>query len=170
MVNKEPRPGYAFIRLRYPHMGKIESALWTDFLRKTKLRFIDIKYDIRVGIPIIPRRYLETYAYLKSKEKLTPHEYRELKILEATIECFTALTKLRIDAVGETENEIWIFEVKPRAGRSALGQLLSYGEWYRKQFNPMKPIKLAVVCYNVDPSMKYIFDRFGIHVFIPSKM
>ncbi|MHC1600500.1 MAG: hypothetical protein ACXQS5_06760 [Candidatus Methanospirareceae archaeon] len=77
-----------------------------------------------------------------------------------------ALTQLRIDAVGETPREIWIFEVKPRAGRSALGQLESYGYWYIRQYAPRKPVKLAVVCESIDPNMPDVFREHGIEVFV----
>ena len=161
----EVRPAKEYIRLRYPHMGPVETEIWTEFLRKTKMKFIKIEYDVRIGIANVPKHYLERYEQLKKLAEIDPRYKEELRVVEATIKSYAALTKLRIDAVGETEDAIWIFEVKPRAGRSALGQLLAYGYWYQVEYQPRKPIKLAVVCIAVDHNMKALFERYGIYVF-----
>lgn len=134
---------YLFIRNRYPHMGPKEAEIWTRFLLTTKMRFIDIWYDVRVGPGFDPGpTYDETIRRMAIQ-----------------------LTQLRIDAVGETEHEIWIFEVKPRAGRSALGQLTSYAYWYMRQKKPSKPLRLAVVCEDVDPNMPDVYRSRGIEIF-----
>ena len=137
-------PAIEWIRPRYPHMGPIEAMIWTDFLRKTNLEFINIEYDVKVGPGNIPPG-MEDIA-------------RETG--------FDILTKLRIDAVGETKNEIWVFEVKYRAGRSALGQLIAYADWFMYEYSPKKPLRLAVVCRQVDNNMIEPFRRRGIEIFI----
>ena len=164
-MNEEPKPAKEFIRLRYPHLGPIEVEIWNEFLRKTDLKFIRIDYDVRVGMAKIPPYYYERYRYLKKMAEVDPKYKEELRVVEATIKSFEALTKLRIDAVGETKDAIWIFEVKPRAGRSALGQLLSYAYWYEKQYKPRKVIKLAVVCTAVDTNLIPLYDKYGIYIF-----
>jgi len=137
------RPAREFVRPSYPHMGPYESEIWQRFLLTTDMRFIKIDYDVRVGPGYDPG---EQY----------PENIRKMAI---------ALTQLRIDAVAETPNEIWIFEVKPRAGRSALGQLEAYGYWYLRQYRPTKLVRLAVVCREVDPNMVEVFRERGIHIF-----
>jgi len=131
----------------------------------TPLRFIRLEYDVRVGTGYIP-------AWLEAeyREKLRLYEKglisrRELELTEATIKSFRSLTQLRIDVVGETDREVWIFEVKPRAGRSALGQLEAYYWWYLKQYRPTKPVRLACVCYDVDRNLEPIFHSKGIKIF-----
>jgi len=133
-----------FWRPRYPHMSPTEQAIWDSFLKITKLEFIRVEYDVRVGPGYVPE-------WLKA-----PNLVKMSKML----------TQLRIDAVGETKDEIWIFEVKPRAGRSALGQLESYGYWYIMQLAPRKPVRLAVVCRFIDPNMVEVFEARGISVFM----
>ncbi len=150
---------------RYPHMGPIESEIWHKFLALTSLNFIRLEYDVRVGTGFIPKWLEEEY-----RTKLELYEKglisrRELEITESIIKSVSALTKLRIDVVGETRDAIWIFEVKPRAGRSALGQLESYYWWYLRQYRPSKPVRLACVCYEVDPNLKPIFEAKGIRIF-----
>jgi len=108
-----------------------------------------------------------TEEYLRKKELYEKGliTYDEFKITESILKSTTALTQLRIDAVGETDDKVWIFEVKPRAGRSALGQLESYYYWYVRQFRPSKPVRLAVVCYEVDANLEPIFRSKGIEIF-----
>ena len=156
---------YRFIRRYYPHMGPQEVELWTRFLSQTDMRFIRIDYDVRVGPGYVPREYSEKYKTIQELLKKGLIKPEQAEVLKAVLEDATALTKLRIDAVGETEKEIWIFEVKPRAGRSALGQLEAYYYWYVREYKPKKPVKLAVVCYEVDPNMKPIFEERGIKIF-----
>jgi len=141
---RKPRPATEFIRARYPGMKPAESQIWTEFLRTTDMEFIDIKYNVRVGIGYDPGPQYPEYI-------------RRMMI---------QLTQLRIDAVGETKDAIWIFEIKIRAGMSAIGQLISYAEWYRKQYNPEKPIRLAVVAEFYDPNVEVIYATRGIRLFL----
>jgi len=150
---------------RYPHMGPMESQIWHRFLAITNLRFTRINYDVRVGTGVLPKWLEEEY-----KRKLKLYEqglisYASLRETEAIIKSITALTQLRIDVVAETEKEVWIFEVKPRAGRSALGQLESYYWWYVRQYKPVKPVKLGCVCIEVDRNLEPIFASRGIRIF-----
>jgi len=150
---------------RYPHMGPQEAIIWHKFLAMNILDFIKIEYDVRVGTGYLPK-WLE----MEYEDKVRLYEKglitrKELEVTEAIIKSVTSLTKLRIDAVGETKDAIWIFEVKPRAGRSALGQLESYYYWYVRQYRPRKPVRLACVCYEVDPNLEPIFRSKGIYIF-----
>jgi len=138
-----PKPAKEFVTIRYPHMSELESRIWTEFLRTTDLKFYWINYDVRVGPGYVP-------------SDITEENIRRMAL---------ALTKLRIDAVGETESAIWIFEVKPRAGRTALGQIESYVYWYVHDFRPRKPVIGAVVCIHVDPNIMPLFQAKGIRVF-----
>ena len=150
---------------RYPHMGPTENEIWHKFLATTPLRFINIQYDVRVGTGFIPKWLEEEYEMKKKLYEQGLISRKDLEVVESIIKSVSALTKLRIDAVGETEKEIWIFEVKPRAGRSALGQLESYYWWYIRQYKPTKPVRLACVCYEVDYNLQPIFASRGIRIF-----
>jgi len=150
---------------RYPHMGPEESRIWHKFLSLTKLNFIRIDYDVRVGTGYLPKYLQDEYMRKKELYEKGLITYDELKITESIIKSTTALTQLRIDAVGETEKNIWIFEVKGRAGKGALGQLESYHYWYLRQYKPTKPVRLAVVCYEVDANLEPIFKSKGIEIF-----
>jgi len=150
---------------RYPHMGPEESKIWHRFLSATRMRFTRIDYDVRGGTGYIPswlEREYRTKLELYEKGLITQ---RDLELTEATLKSTQALTQLRIDVVAETDDAIWILEVKPRAGRSALGQLEAYYFWFMKQFRPAKRVRLGVVCYEVDRNMEPIFASRGIAIF-----
>ena len=71
----------------------------------------------------------------------------------------------RIDVVGENKNKVELFEIKRRADRVALGQILEYGSLYRKEVNPPKPIYLNVVAESSDkdiPWKKYSVRKFSV--------
>lgn len=151
--------------VRYPHMGPEESLIWHKFLATTPLDFIRIEYDVHVGTGYVPSSLYEEWRQKRKLYEKGLITREELEEVEAVIKSVTALTQLRIDAVCETEDAIWIFEIKPRAGRSALGQLESYHYWYVRQYRPSKPVRLAVVCYEVDKNLEPIFQSKGIYIF-----
>jgi len=124
-------------------MSPREVNLWTRFLTNTKLQFLRIDYDVRLGPGYDPG-----IQY--------PPEIRTMAV---------ALTQLRVDAIGETQDNIIIFEVKPEASLTALGQLKSYGYWYSRQYAPTKPVLTAVVCETIAPNMEPVFAEHGILIF-----
>jgi hypothetical protein len=143
MSAEEEKPASTFIAPSYPHMGKLEKEIWDRFLMTTNLTFTKIEYDVRVvpgNPPVAP----------------LPPDIQAM---------WDALTKLRIDAVGYRRSEIWIFEVKVRAGRSALGQLDAYLYWFRKERNPSVPIQLAIVCKVVDNNVREVALAKNIWIF-----
>jgi len=153
------------VRPRYPHMGPIESEIWHKFLAVTELNFIRINYDVSVGRGYIPAYLMEEYKHKKELYEKGLLDYRSLREVEAVIESASYLTKLRIDVVAETSEHIWIIEVKPRASKSALGQLECYRFWYVKQHRPAKAVRLAIVCYDVDRNVEPLFNLKGIRIF-----
>ena len=142
-VIEEEKPAWKFIQPRYPHMGPIEARIWSAFLEGTDLTFTKIEYDVRVG----------------------PGNMPSYSLPEDIANMWKSLTQLRIDAVGHRVGEIWIFEVKPRAGRSGLGQLLAYKTWYQHDYKPMKPIRLGIVCQEIDQNMIEVYKSYGIDIF-----
>jgi hypothetical protein len=150
---------------RYPHMGPEEAKIWHKFLAMAPMNFIRIQYDVHVGTGYVPEYLIKEYRQKLELYKKGLISYDEVKITEAIIKSVQSLTQLRIDAVAETNQHIWIFEVKPRAGRSALGQLESYYYWYIRQYRPTKPVRLGVVCYEVDPNLEPIFQSKNIEIF-----
>jgi len=137
-------PASEFIMLRYPHMSPTEAAIWTKFLTITDMQFLAIVYDLHLGPGYVPE-WLKEPALIKMAK---------------------TLTQLRVDALAESDVAYWIFEVKPRAGRSALGQIDAYTYWFVKEYAPAKPVYKAVVCRFVDVNMVEVFRQRGVEVFL----
>jgi len=128
---------------KYPHMLPNEIPLWERFLSLYGKDFKNFRYDIHVGRGVDPGPDYDP-------------KWRKLAI---------QLTQKRIDVVGERDGVVWIFEVKPDAGLSAIGQLLAYRALYRRDFNYTGEIKLAVVTTKVNADEFYLFNHYGIIVY-----
>ena len=133
-----------WIRTHYPHMLEDEARIWTKFLQTTELDFTKIDYDVHLGAGLLP---LPT----------DPEYMRRL---------LSAVTKKRVDAVGETAEDIWIFEVKPRIGMIALGQLVNYVELYQAEYRPTKAIMLAAVGEREAPDIRAAFDLYAVNIIL----
>lgn len=128
---------------KYKHMSPYECYLFDYFLRKHNNEFDTFDFDVRVGDGMKPPEHLS-------------QPYRDLSVL---------LTQKRIDAIGYHNTRITIFEVKPNAALSALGQLIGYRDLYIRQFNPTIPPKLAVVTDFVGRDEEFYFQKRGIHIY-----
>jgi len=140
----EPKPSEVFIMTKYPHLGRYENILFTWFLKNIGWDdILRIDYDIRVGKGYVP-------DYIKEENIRRMAE---------------AITKLRIDAVIERVDEIWIIEIKEKASLSAVGQLITYSNYYTKEFKPMKPVNVGVICDYFNPSIIDICEQYSIAIF-----
>lgn len=119
-------------------------ALWDRFLSKHGQYFDRFDYDVHVGIGVRAPGGLET----------------------AQVQAISSLTQKRIDAVGYRDDEVWIFEVKPDAGLSALGQLVGYRWLWQREREVPGRLYTAVVTDNVNEDEKFLFAREGIRVYI----
>lgn len=131
-------------RTHYPHMRQDEARIWTKFLKQTDLEFTRVIYDLHLGTGVLP---------LPSD----PDYMRRL---------LSAVTKKRVDAVGETADAIWIFEVKPRISMSALGQLETYVELYENEYSPEKPVILAAIGESEAPDIRSTFELYGVDIIL----
>lgn len=71
-----------------------------------------------------------------------------------------ALSYLRVDAIGFKANAPWIFEVKPSARLSALGQVLAYRYFWQKQNN--QPAMMGVITDDITPSTAEIYRAYNV--------
>lgn len=125
-------------------MRSTEANIWTSFLQTTDLVFTDVIYDLHLGegMPSTPDE---------------PESITKLKL---------AVTRKRVDAIGETDDAIWIFELKNRLGLSALGQLLAYFDLYNQEYDPIKPVNLGAVAYSLAPDVRPTYDLYAVSIFI----
>lgn len=121
-----------------------EARIWTKFLETTELEFTKITYDMHLG---------EGQPFKPGE----PEFMRNLRL---------AVTRKRVDAVGETAADIWIFEVKPRISMSALGQLVTYFELYQAEYSPIKPVMLAAIGERQAPDIEPTFALYAVNIVI----
>ncbi len=126
----------------FTHLLPLERPIWARYLASTTEEFLSLVYDLHLGegAPVDPALSLGTQAIV------------------------AAVSRKRLDVVGETLDSIIIFEVKPRAGMGALGQLLSYRELLLREHRPSKPVRLVVVCERVEPDMPRVYAQYGIEI------
>lgn len=133
-----------WIRTHYPHMMADEARIWTKFLETTELKFEQVTYDLHLGTGVLP----------------VVGEPEFMKVLKS------AVTRKRVDAVGETADAIWIFEIKPRVGMSALGQLINYFELYQQEYRPLKPVKLAAIGEREAPDIRGTYTLHEVNIIL----
>lgn len=130
--------------IKYKHMFGIDLELWERFLRRHGKYYSRFDYDVRVGRGIVlPAGYPPNIAGMAK-----------------------ALTQKRIDAVGYHNEEVWLIEIKPDAGLSALGQLLAYKLLYTRDVGVPKRLYLAVVTDILNPDERYLFDKNEVRYYI----
>jgi len=109
---------------RFPHILPADAKVWTRFLELHGKDFSHFDYDIRVGLGTDPGDIVE-------------QKYRDMAI---------TLSQRRIDAVGYSDNRIYIIEITQRAGIKALGQLVAYPALYRETFASENTVFPLLVC------------------------
>jgi hypothetical protein len=77
-----------------------------------------------------------------------------------------ALTQRRVDVVATTPSATWILEIKPRAGPSAVGQLLLYRELYVLEHKPPTLPRLGIICDRNSFDMLDVYSAFAIALFL----
>ena len=118
--------------------------LWNRFLDRYGAEWSAFEYDVRVGPPSGAARGFDAQ----------------------TQAVFEALTRLRIDAVGYRGPEIWLLEVKPFAGISAVGQLIGYRELFLRERPEVAEVALGVVTDRFTPAVGEVLASQGIQVWL----
>lgn len=127
-------------RGRPPHMLDQDIAVWYRFLEKYHPAFKNLHYDVFVGGPWFPKK----------------------KLADPLFYMWRALNAKRIDALAETDKEVWIIEVSNDPGFRAIGQLMVYRNLWNEDPKIEKPVKLILVCAIVDPDLLSTAAKFGI--------
>lgn len=133
-----------WLRTYYPHMLADEVPIWNRFLQTTNLNFIKIDYDVHLGQGMI----------------ILPTDNDSIRRLKL------AVTRKRVDAIAETPQDIWILEVKPRIGASALAQLLLYFDLYHDEYHPTKGVMLAAIGETQAPDIQRVFDLYAVNIIL----
>lgn len=129
---------------RYPHMFALDIAIWERFLDLHGSEYLGFDYDIKVGTGT-------------PAPEGTPDNYARMQEI---------LSKYRIDAVGYTESEIHVIEVKPEAGTTAIGQIDIYVPLYRRDFSPTRKVVGVIVTNRELPDVKWRIAQKNAKLFI----
>lgn len=129
---------------KYPHLLPADVDLWERFIEKHPEFFQQVEYDVHVG------------GTIDVLEWWTDEDRRN----------FSWLACKRIDVVGHKGGKVWLIEVKPEAGLSAIGQLISYRLLYERRFAPTAPLVMCLVTDSLTPDEQWLTSKLGISVFL----
>lgn len=129
---------------KYPHMFQLDIAIWERFLDDFADQYSGFDYDVKVGQGTPPHDN-------------TPPEYRHMTDI---------LSKYRIDCVGYKPSLIEIIEVKPMASTTAIGQVTTYVELYKRDFSPSLPVRGVIVTDWYIQDIDDLTTRLGIDYYV----
>lgn len=124
-------------------MSPLDTQLWIIFLNKHGANYDKFSYDVKVGSGVSPSSDYSKKFY----------------------DDYVELTKKRIDAVGWTPAGAHIFEVKPRAGSAALGQLLMYRDLFTNSYPSYSIASLNVICQLITPEERILYSQHNIVIY-----
>lgn len=77
------------------------------------------------------------------------------------------LSSLKIDAIGETSTELFIYEVKYSAYGTALGQLLTYNLLFPENFVNGRKVSMTLICNDIHIDYRYSCEYYKIRIITP---
>lgn len=125
---------------KYPHLMPKDVEVWEKFLDSHPKYFNEVEYDVHVGQGVTtPPEAPKEYAY----------DYKHL-------------TKKRIDVVGHKGEIIFIVEIKPSAGLSAVGQAFGLSQLFRAENPNVARILPCIITDRIDKDIAQICERMRI--------
>lgn len=131
-------------RRRFPAMLPREALIWRGWLQEHEREYDRFEYNVRLGEGLDPGPSFPDFV-------------RRDAVLS---------TQKRVDAVGFRPGEVWIFEVKERAGLSAIGQLIGYRSLWRISHPDGNPVSMALVTNVPEPDLLPGLRDAGITLFV----
>lgn len=125
---------------KYPHLRPEDVVIWERFIEMYPDFFERVNYDVRCG---------EGRSYPLVEDEKILHDIQ-------------GLSKLRIDVVGFRAKERWVIELKPRAGASAIGQVMCYANLFKDLCAADTKITMAVITDEAVPDIERIAASFGV--------
>lgn len=115
-------------------------------------------------------RWLDKHGYEYNGFRYDVHVGGEIEVApgwsEKTKHMASWLAAKRIDAVGYKPGEVWILEVKPEAGVTAIGQLLTYKMLFIEKYRPIGRLECALVCGNATIDERRVLEAHGFKIFV----
>lgn len=135
---------YEYKKLRkYPHMLARDIRIWELFMEQKPDEYLEVAYDVKVG-----------------KGVELPDDYPGNMKRDAL-----ALTRKRIDVVGWRKYGVDVIEVKPEAGLSAVGQVLSYQLLWMLQVPGGGYARALVITDRIGTDMRTLGKGLGFWVY-----
>ncbi len=130
--------------ISFPNMGAREAAIWLIFIRSGLLVPGPVYYGARVGdpLPVSPGGA----SWLRS-------------VVNAT-------SRKRIDAVVHSKGVWWLYEVKLRAGLSAIGQALGYEYLFGLAMGTAEAIVTCIVCDRASRNIPEVCAQTGVGLYV----
>jgi hypothetical protein len=126
----------------YPHLSKHDAAIWERFLDAYGGNWLDVAYDVALG-------GFQLADTLGTEAERLGWQYS---------------TALKIDAVLRSLEGVWICEVKPSAGVSAIGGALSYATMAEEDPFTTLPLFPAIITDHASGDIRRVAERLGITV------
>lgn len=127
---------------KYPHMKPADVLIWERFIKTNPDEYTSVDYDVLVGTG---RRH-------------------EGAAEPELVDGFEILTKKKIDVVGYRGGFAHIIEIKPNAGPSALGQVISYEILYKRDINQNIPTKSILLTDVIGVDMPLLAKNLGVEI------
>lgn len=128
----------------YPHMLLEDRRIWTEFLKSEVVEIKEVWYDVHVGKAVV----------------------LPLGASDMQQRISDGITRKRIDVVCHVGEVFWVVEIKPRAGMTALGQVLTYVRLFTIEFGMTELAQAVIICEEVDEDLLYEFKEFDVLVFV----
>lgn len=133
----------------YPHLSYSESLIWSEFIQHNPKAFDLVSYDVTVGVtPEMPRG------------PATANDRRMIR---------QSYSK-RVDVVAIKARQIYVIEIKPRAGYTAFGQALIYTACFNTTYSPNPQAIPSILTEHLDQDIAQPCSDHKIHVFYPRKL
>lgn len=133
----------AIVMPHYPHMLAGDTEVWSRFLEDPPFIIKGVIYDYHVGRPV----------------NVGPGADLITKQIAA------GLGQKRVDVVMWADGMWWVVEVKPRAGMTALGQVITYARLFKQENLILDVVRPTIVCADYDPDLVDDFEAQGVTVF-----
>lgn len=131
-------------RASYPHMSFRDKELWDKFVEKYPDAYNTCQYDFHLG------------------------DGPNFNTLDDDGEDFNQdmLYRVRADVIAFSDNQIDIIEVKPNAGPSTIGQVMSYWKLYMRDEEPKQKVGLVIVTDKENPNMAWLCKQDDVRLFV----
>jgi len=121
-----------------------DQPVWYRFLDVWGYTFISLYYDCLLGGPF----------------------YTEKQLQDPYLKMWRATNSKRVDAIAETENEVWLIEVSKSPGLRSLGQIQTYRALWLEDPPIAKIEKALLVCESVDQDLFSAAAMYGTLIYL----